>query len=225
MARLTETFWSYSEVKMVKGRVDVLLPTSGERINGLIFQIQAILNQSHKDLRLWTLIDNDQPKILRDIIRSRVNDDVRHKMVTIPEEWRGGWGHKPIKYAIENLPLDGEWLITTGDDDVVMEWALEELVANGSDVDMVVGLCVPVRRNHDCVNIVLGEKVELGRITGSCCLYKTERVKELGYDDNLYEADWILIEKMSKYPYKQIESALFVMPQDYGKHSTYGAQN
>lgn len=200
---------------MVEGKIDVLLPTAGQRMNGYLFQVQAILNNSYKNIRLWSLIDHDDPKVVRNKVHEELKFDNRHTLVEVPTEWRGKHGHRPIKYVIENLPLDGEWIITSGDDDVIMEWALEKLIDNGNEVDMVIGMCDPVKRNHDYVDTVLGEKLECGRITGSCCLYKRERVQEVGYDDSLYEADWVLIEKMLNYPHRQINTVLFAMPQDY----------
>lgn len=195
--------------------IDVLLPTQGLRMNGLIFQIHAILNQSYKDYHLWVLVDAEDKENTIARILSSVPPHSRITIVEVPDEWSGNWGHRPIKYAIEELPLEGEWLITSGDDDCIMEWALERLIENSSGVDSVIGVCIPTNRQHDNVNRVLGELIHSGYITGSCCLYKTERVKEVGYDDSTYQADWVLIEKMIQHPYKQIDSVLFVMPQSF----------
>jgi hypothetical protein len=195
--------------------IDVLLPTAGKRMNGLKFQIQAILNNSYKDIRLWTLIDNDNAKEIRDELRKDLKFDSRHKTIVVPEEWRGNWGHRPIKYAIEKLPLEGEWIITSGDDDVITEWALDELIRQSQGVNMVVGICLPVSRMLGQTDRVLGEHMAYGHITGSCCLYRSSSVREVGYDDSTYEADWKLIEKMMRFPLRQIKSVLFVMPQSF----------
>ncbi len=195
--------------------INVLLPTQGKRMNGLIFQIQAILNNSYKDIRLWTLIDHDDPKVVRNKIYEELKFDDRHKLIEVPQEWRGNWGHRPIRYAIEELPLEGEWVITSGDDDVITEWALDELIKQSHDVNMVVGICVPVSRMLGLTKAILGLNMVLGAITGSCCLYRLSTVKEVGYDDSTYEADWALIEKMMKFPFRQIKSVLFVMPQSF----------
>jgi hypothetical protein len=195
--------------------IDVLLPTQGKRMNGLKFQIQAILNNSYKDIALWTLIDANNADEVRAELRIELRTDKRHKIIIVPKDWQGNWGHRPIKYAIEKLPLKGDWLITSGDDDVIMEWALDELIKQSDSVNMVVGICLPVSRMLGQTDRVLGEHMGLGQITGSCCLYRSSSVKEVGYDDSTYEADWKLIEKMMRFPYRQIKSVLFVMPQSF----------
>lgn len=204
-----------------KEGVDVLLPTRGERMNGLLYQAWAFLNQSYPNLTLWILVDSDRFKGIETELKSNLpllpsQLTEKFKIVEIPSEWRGRWGHGAIRYAIENLPLEGEWLITSGDDDCVMEWGVKSLVEGSNDnVDMVVGLCIPVKRNYDIVRGYLGERIEKGNITGSCCLYRRSRVMEVGYDDSTYAADWVLINKMMKFPYKQLNTVLFVMPQSY----------
>ena len=195
--------------------IDVLLPTEGKRMDGLIFQIQSILNQSYRSQKLWVLIDSDSPRIIESTIRARLSPQARFEIKVVPEEWRGNWGHRPIKWALEHLPLEGEWVITSGDDDCIMEWALQRLAENTKDVDMVVGFCIPTTREHDAVPLFLGDKIEKGKITGSCCLYRRSRLMEVGYDDSTYEADWDLIEKMLEFPYRQVASVLFVMPQSF----------
>lgn len=195
--------------------VDVLLPTQGIREQGLIFQIDAFLNQSYRKMQLWVLIDSDNASFVASTIKAKVKRHERVKLIIVPEEWRGKHGHRPIKYAIENLPLEGDFVMTSGDDDCVMPWGVEKLAENTNDVDMVIGLCHATRRNHDDSEVVLGKNIVLGEITGSCCLYRTSRVKEVGYDDELYEADWVLISKMLHYPSRQINSVIFVMPQSF----------
>ena len=196
--------------------IDVLLPTQGKRMNGLKFQIQAILNNSYKDIHLWVLIDCDNAHDIEDEIDVMgYYPNERFTSIVVPEEWQGNWGHRPIKYAIEELPLEGDWIITSGDDDVITEWALDELIKQSDGVNMVVGICLPVSRMLGQTDRVLGEHMGLGQITGSCCLYRSSSVKEVGYDDSTYEADWKLIEKMMRFPYRQIKSVLFVMPQSF----------
>ena len=208
-----ESVWIERKVVMGGMMIDVLLPTQGKRMNGLKFQIQAILNNSYKDIRLWTLIDADNAREVEAEI-DKIKDP-RHYVVVVPKEWRGNWGHRPIRYAIEELPLEGEWIITSGDDDVITEWALDELIKKSDGVNMVVGICLPVSRMLTQTNRVLGEHMGLGQITGSCCLYRASTVKEVGYDDSTYEADWTLISKMMRFPFRQIRSVLFVMPQSF----------
>ena len=200
---------------MKSGRVDILLPTKGERLNGLIFQVNAILNQSYKNRVLWVLVDGDDE--IFDLIKRTIAEQCKGavEVIHVPNGWRGNWGHRPIKWALENLPLEGEWVITSGDDDCIMEWALDELVKNSEGVDTVIGICIPTKRNYSFVKFYLGENIQLANITGSCCLYRRSRVMEVGYDDSRYEADWDLIEKMLKFPYCKINSVLFVMPQSF----------
>ena len=204
---------------MDNGRIDVLIPTNGKRVDGLIYQINAFIDQSYDYKMIWVLVDVATEDEFA-VIRSRIFDGTRRyapvKIEMVPEEYRGCYGHGPIKYAIEVLPLDGEWVITSGDDDSVMPWALEKLILHSNGVEMVVGKCIPVRRDHKYLpNHVLGEDIAHGHITGSCCLYRLERVKELGYSSERYDADWDMIEKMLRYPYRKIDEVLFVMPQSF----------
>ncbi len=204
---------------MDNGRVDVLIPTVGKRVDGLIYQINAFVDQSYKYRNIWVLVDVDtEDEFL--VLRARIFDrTVRYatiEIIRVPEDYRGKHGHGPIRYAVERLDLTGEWIITSGDDDSVMPWALESLVTASNGQDMVVGRCIPVKRNHGYLeNHVLGYHMLHGRITGSCCLYRASRVKELGYDDSRYDADWDMIEKMMQYPHRKIETVLFVMPQSF----------
>jgi hypothetical protein len=200
-------------------KVDVLIPTAGKRVDGLIYQINAFVDQSYKHKRIWVLIDVDDEAKFH-VLRARIFDRTRRyapiDIIRVPKEYRGKHGHGPIKYAIERLDLDGDWIITSGDDDSVMPWALEELIKASSGVDMVIGKVIPVRRDHKYLpNHVLGEDITHGHVTGSCCLYRTEKIKTLGYDDSRYDADWDMIEKMKRFPFNKIDTILFVMPQSF----------
>lgn len=204
---------------MDNGKVDVLIPTAGKRVDGLIYQINAFVDQSYNHKTIWILVDVDSENEYA-VLRARIFDRTRRyapiEIIHVPEEYRGKYGHAPIRYAIEKLPLDGKWIITSGDDDSVMPWALEELMKSSDGVDMVVGKCIPVRRDLKYLpNHVLGEDIAHGHITGSCCLYSSEKIKTLGYDDSRYDADWDMIEKMKRFPYNKIDTVLFVMPQSF----------
>lgn len=204
---------------MDNGKVDVLIPTAGKRVDGLIYQINAFVDQSYNHKTVWVLVDvetEDEYAVLRARIFDRTRRYAPIEVVRVPDEYRGKHGHAPIRYAIEKLDLQGDWIITSGDDDSVMPWALEELIKSSGGVDMVVGLVVPVRRDLKYLeNHVLGVNMMHGHITGSCCLYSAEKIKTLGYDDSRYDADWDMIEKMMRFPYKQINTVLFVMPQSF----------
>lgn len=199
---------------MFQGAIDVLIPTEGKRINGLLYQIYAFLNQSYNMITIWVLIDSSQSyQIEKHIIESMGVVHGSVNLIHVPKEWSGNHGHNAIRYALGALPLRGTWFNTSGDDDCVMEWGMERLVANSDDVDMVIGKCIPTRRNHDYQEGVLGRNLGLGMITGSCCLYRTSKVKELGYPTDEYNADWILIEKMLEGNFRKIDSVIYVMPQ------------
>lgn len=198
--------------------VDIIIPTAGKRMNGLLYQISAFLNQSYHRLIVWILIDHDD----FDFINAQIRDKFSNchsvlKTIKVPNAWRGNYGHNPILYAIERLPLAGEWFNTSGDDDCVMEWGIEHLITNSDDVDMVIGKCIPTKRNHDYDGDILGKDIELGKVTGSCCLYRTSKVKEIGYSSNGYNADWELIKRMMGGNFRKIDSVIYVMPQSLGE--------
>ncbi len=199
---------------MFQGAIDILIPTKGDRINGLLYQIHAFLNQSYNMLTIWVLIDSNNPNgVKKHIGESLMVSYGNVRLIQVPEEWRGNHGHNPIRYALEELPLRGTWFNTSGDDDCVMEWGMEHLIAASDDVDMVIGKCIPTRRNHDYESEILGKDIELGKITGSCCLYRTDKVREIGYPIKGYNADWELIEKMMEGNFRKIDSVVYVMPQ------------
>lgn len=203
-----------------KGSIDVLIPTQGKRINGLIYQIQAFLNQSYKFVNVWVLVDSEDFNFIEYTIKRRLAPPYsRVHVINVPREWGGNYGHNPIRYAIERLPLNGVWLNTSGDDDCVMEWGMGHLIDNSDDVDLVIGKCIPTKRNHDYDGDVLGRDIELGKVTGSCCLYRTSKVKEIGYSSENYNADWILIEKMMEGNFRKIDSVIYVMPQSLGEET------
>jgi len=184
-------------------KITVLLPTDGKKINGLNYQIDAVLNQSHKNLELVVLSSYADLDIKR--------DDPRFKVVRVPEEFWGYWGHKAVRWAVYNLELDGDWLYVLGDDDVLCEWGLEKLIASGEGNDMVIGKVVALNRVNHNIGMTLGADLACGHITGSCCLYRLSRVKEVDYTEDQYEADWILIKAMMKFPYKQIDSLVYLL--------------
>ncbi len=190
-------------------KVTILLATAGERINGLIYQINACLNQSYKDIELVVLVKNEAHKIVSEAIKV---SDQRMTVVYLPEECDAGYGVKAIAWAIENLNL-GKWLYLTGDDDVLCEWGIEELVKHSEIVEMVVGLCIPLMRSGNRLSgEPFGKIMQRGNVTGSCCLFKVEMVKKLGWPDEHQASDWFLIEKFLGYPFKQIDSVIAIMP-------------
>lgn len=200
---------------MKKGHIDVLMPTQGIRFEGLVYQIVAILNQKHRALTLWVLVDTEDDSILHDIedIVRRVPSP-KIQIVRVPSEWGGHWGHRPIKYAIEHLPLEGEWVFMTGDDDCIPVWSLDGLMAASEGVDMVCGLCIGLTRNQEYTGEVWGQDLAINKATGSCCMYRLETVKELGYSDDRYAADWDLIERFltAGKPYRKINKVISIMP-------------
>ena len=208
---------------MIKGLVNILLATDGKRINGLIFQCNSILNQSYKNIQLYILLDCENHIEVQKKVGERIVPDDRIKFIIVPLAFSGSWGHSAIRYAIEHCDIQGEWTIFSGDDDCMTEWCIESLVNASDNVDMVIGKVIPVCKDNDAVFIskdtplsyVLGCEIDLGKITGSNCMYKTERLKEIGYKSTEYTADWELIGKFIEYPYKMIDTVLFVMPQNF----------
>ena len=178
--------------------IDVLLPTKGENIVGLRSQIQAVLNQTYRDFKLFVLMDgykgNHAFCHLMDDCKSNKNID----FIFVSEEALGNNGHKAIQWALKNVKLTGEWIYILSDDDSVMPWALEALIGSSEGVDMVVGQAIRINREACSIIDVLGQKLVCGQITGSCCIYRAELMKKLGYDAETYESDWVMIDKMQK---------------------------
>lgn len=187
--------------------IDIILPTIGKRPDGLRYQIDAVLNQSYKDIKLWVLNDTDKDLVIH-------REDERLKKINVPIENHGNAGHNAIKWAIDELPLKGEWIYLIGDDDCLMPWAMSELVAGTDKADMVIGYVVAVHRDYSVAPEVLGSKIELGKITGSCCLFKADKLKNFGWDNSSYISDWIVINKfITECVVNRVKKIIAVMPQ------------
>ncbi|MDP2672056.1 MAG: glycosyltransferase family A protein [Candidatus Daviesbacteria bacterium] len=184
------------------------MPTNGKRPDGLKYQIDAILNQSYKPIRLWLL--NDTGSRL-DIHR----EDDRLFKEYVPIEHTGNAGHNAIRWAIENLPLKGEYIYLIGDDDCLTPWAINELVAGSDNADITIAYVVAVHRDYTVAPEILGSKIELGKITGSCCLFKADKLKKFGWDNSSYISDWIVIDKFIKSGcvVNRVKKIIAVMPQ------------
>lgn len=196
-------------------KISILLPTTGKRIAGLNYQMAACMNQTYPGVRLLILADCEKYEYETIKFNAAKFNDSRITVYKVPDEFRGKWGHAPIRWAVEQLPLEN-WFLTTGDDDAMLPWAAEKLVEAIEQFptsDIIIGKCLPVKRNADALRMMLGDEIRLGKITGSCCIYKTDSVKKIGYDDSEYIADWVLIEKMMEMNYTLINTVLFVMPQ------------
>lgn len=191
----------------MSGLVDIILPTNNKRIAGLKYQIDAVLNQSYQNIKLWLLNDTE-----RDLAIHR--EDYRLKKIDVPEGHHGNAGHNAIKWAIEELPLTGEYIYLIGDDDCLTPWAIDELVKGSENADIVIGFVIAVHRDYTVAPEILGSKIELGKITGSCCLFKTTKLKEFGWDNSSYISDWIVIEKFIKNgSVSRVKKVIAVMPQ------------
>lgn len=191
--------------------VDIILPTNGKRPDGLAYQIDAILNQSYKNIKLWVLNDT-----CGELILNRKDD--RLSDIDVPDGHHGNAGHNAIKWALQSLPLQGEWIYLIGDDDCLAPWAIDELVsASDEKTDMVVAFIVAVHRDHNIATEILGSVMELGKITGSCCLFRASKLKEFGWDNSGYTSDWITMKKFidSKAEIRKIRKVIAIMPQ-YG---------
>ncbi len=176
-------------------QVDIIMPTNNKRPDGLKFQIDAILNQSYKDIKLWLLNDTDG------VLEIHRQDDRLNK-IDVPEGHRGNAGHNAIRWAIENLPLTGDYIYPIGDDDCLTPWAI------------TIAYIVAVHRDYTVAPEILGSKIELGKITGSCCLFKATKLKEFGWDNSSYISDWIVIEKFIKNgSVSRVKKIIAVMPQ------------
>ena len=118
----------------MSNKIDILLPTNGKRLEGLKSQIRSVLHQSHEDIHLWVLMDgcNVEAECL-DI----TCEDRRVTFISVPSEHSGQHGHKAIKWTLAELPLDGEWVWMTGDDDCLLPWGFEGLLHESEGYDMV----------------------------------------------------------------------------------------
>lgn len=189
-------------------KVDVLLPSKGDRPNGLLFQIHTVLNQSHKDIKLWVLLDNE--------IDMQMPKDDRIEVSIVPKEFHGNYGHNAVKWALGNLDLQGEWLYIVNDDNVMTEWAIESLLSESEGYDLVTGISIATDRNHNMVS-VLGVDAKYAKISGECCFWRLDTLKKTGYDNTAYHSDWINILNyvQQNLPIKQTIKVLSIQPMNH----------
>lgn len=199
--------------------VDFILPTDGKRIAGLNSVIGCCINQVSADYtkrldihRINVMADGCYDNLaIEDGLKfipgaQSVGGPARQKTYEVdgtvvricetPNGPLGKWGHGAIKWAVENLDL-AEWFFVAGDDDVVMPWAIDRLLAcAGPDTEAVIGRAPAVKRKSKASYFMLGDRLEHGLVTGSCGLYRTKAVREIGYGDKGYAEDWELIRKL-----------------------------
>lgn len=201
--------------------VDFILPTDGKRVAGLNAQVEACLNQVNADYterlgchRINVMADGcyDTLSINGNYAptpadpspsekapgrqRSFLLDGITVRVIEVPGVPRGKWGHGAIKWAVENLDL-AEWFFIAGDDDVVMPWTIDRLLAAARpDAEAVIGLAYALKRKSKAPYCLLGDRLEHGLVTGSCGLYRTAAIREIGYGDKGYAEDWELIKKL-----------------------------
>lgn len=202
--------------------VDFIIPTDGKRIAGVNAMLEGCLNQVSADYsrrlnihRINILADgcydtlsinghySPQPEGPAPSGKSPSRqrsfnlDETTIRVLEVPGGPLGQWGHGAIKWAVENLDL-AEWFFIAGDDDAIMPWALDRLLAcAGPSTEAVIGRASAVKRKSKAHYFMLGDRLEHGLVTGSCGLYRTKAVREIGYGAKGYAEDWELIRKLS----------------------------
>ena len=204
-------------------KVDFILPADGKRPAGLNSQVESCINQVNADYtarltchRINVMADGcydtlsinghyaPAPEAVIPSVkspgrqRSFYVDETVIRVVEVPGGPRGRWGHGAIRWAVENLDL-AEWFFIAGDDDVVMPWAIDRLLAAAKpDTEAVIGRAFALRRGSKEPYFQLGQQLQTGLVTGSCGLYRTAAVREIGYGDKTYAEDWELIRKLKE---------------------------
>jgi hypothetical protein len=138
--------------------------------------------------------------------------DGTFRVIEVPGGPLGNWGHLAYRWAGENLDDLGEWTYFVGDDDILLQKALEFFSQNFGENEIVIGRAVSLDRNTYRFNYLLGNEIKVNLITGSCSIYKTAVLKEVGYGDSSYAADWTLINKfVQRGKVAHIKSVVYVL--------------
>jgi glycosyltransferase involved in cell wall biosynthesis len=189
--------------------IEVVLATIGSR-DSISQQIESIRAQTYKNYRLTILADGFGDRVRSKVGPLRENE----RIVDVPEGPRGNVGHPAVRWATENLDLHG-WLYVIGDDDYTYPDALQNFVDAMDGVSMVIGVVKAVSRTdpNAFVRWLGDERIEVCHVTGSCCVYNLDSMKQLEapwYRDSTYDSDWQLINRMmQRFPHKRITNVVY----------------
>ena len=205
-------------------RIEILLPTAGKR-ESISNMFDSIMGQTYQDFRLTILADTeDTPSIWGMLAKTKTKAKInglayrgKVRVIEVPNAPLGNWGHSAIRWAFENLNDLAEWSYIVGDDDILLPKTLEIFARHFEGNEMVVGRALSIDRGDYRFNLILGNELKVNLITGSCCIYKTDIVRQVGYDDSCYASDWTIIEKFAKRgKFAHINSLIYVLTGPLG---------
>jgi len=186
--------------------IDVLIPTSKHRLHGLLSQIRSALNQPY-DIRVTVAMGTPWEEL-----RVKLSHSELEYIRFIHNAPEGHVGGPANLYCLEKFNW-GDWIYSTGDDDVIFPWTFKHFMDNSANVSMVVGgVSTYTKDDHLHHTMKVGHTLEYGKVTGPCVLYKANDLLALDkpyFDPTNHANDFELITKMAaKYKYRIIPNVV-----------------
>lgn len=197
---------------MWKPEVDFVIPVEGrpERFHNLLCQIATGL-YSHNGCRVNVVFCGEMNQAVLDVFPP--SERVRY-LANAPKSFSG---YATLNYAMDHLDL-APWWYQQGDDDCMMPWALEHLMAARDGVQMVIAPTVAVLKvtHEDKTYYKCGFELVQNHVGQNHVLINTEAFRQLEkpYWQETVNAtnDFFFIQRMAKqFKYRFIPNVVGVL--------------
>lgn len=168
--------------------LDIIAVTYGHNHELRCF-VEGMLAQSVKEWRLTILHDGPSPEFIK-IMNSYWTED-RIEYSCTPER-HNNWGHTLRRIGIKISLGDSKYTLITNADDYFAPVFVKEMCCG--DEDLVYCDCSHHHWGYQAKSSMLRK----GAIDISCCVVKTEIVREVGWNSTVYHADWLFLKDVMK---------------------------
>ena len=166
--------------------LDIIAVTYGHNHELKCF-VESILAQSVKEWRLHIIHDGLSSEFY-DICK-----EMGDNIYLCHTPWRyNDWGHSLRGFGIEHALGDSKYTLITNADDYFAPVFVKEMCCG--DEDLVYCDCSHHHWGYQARPSMLRRRA----IDISCCVVKTEIVREVGWNSTVYHADWLFLEDVMK---------------------------
>ncbi|MFA5436210.1 MAG: glycosyltransferase family A protein, partial [Candidatus Neomarinimicrobiota bacterium] len=171
--------------------LDIIAVTYGHNHELKCF-VESILAQSVKEWRLMVVHDGPSDKFdeYMDQLEMCCDYDGRISSWSTSER-HNDWGHSLRAMGISGLG-DSKYTLITNADDYFAPVFVKEMCCG--DEDLVYCNCSHHHWGYQAKSSMLRRKA----IDISCCVVKTEIVREVGWNSTVYHADWLFLKDVMK---------------------------
>ena len=167
--------------------LDIIAVTYGHNHELKCF-VESILAQSVREWRL--LVIHDGPNLGFSELMKAYRTDPRIREMCMADR-HNDWGHSLRKVGIQRLG-DSKYTLITNADDYFAPVFVKEMCCG--DEDLVYCDCSHHHWGYQARPSMLRRRA----IDISCCVVKTEIVREVGWNSTVYHADWLFLEDVMK---------------------------